>query len=171
MTTIVIYCIIEPAQIVRSVCDMIIDVLKMKQEGLDSAEYNFDYDAPNDLIISLPNAQFKGAVKVNAYIELDGKDVYAEVNLDYTIAGECSRCLESATANVHHEYTAKYSLTQQEDCYLYKSGKVDLTSSINEAIIVNQPTVIYCKEDCKGLCLVCGANLNDGDCGHGNGHN
>ena len=90
---------------------MIIDVLKMKQEGLDSAEYNFDYDASNDLIISLPNAQFKGAVKVNAYIELDGKDVYADVNLDYTIIGECSRCLESATANVHHEYTAKLEVS------------------------------------------------------------
>lgn len=151
---------------------MIIDVLKMKQEGLSSAEYNFDYDAPNDLIISLPNAQFKGAVKVNAYVELDGKDVYAEVSLDYVITGDCSRCLESATASIHHEYSAKYCLFEDEDCYVYKSGKVDLTSSVNEAIIVSQPTVVYCREDCKGLCHICGANLNEVDCGHGfNGHN
>ena len=144
----------------------------MKQEGLSSAEYNFDYDAPNDLIISLPNAQFKGAVKVNAYVELDGKDVYAEVSLDYVITGDCSRCLESATASIHHEYSAKYCLFEDEDCYVYKSGKVDLTSSVNEAIIVSQPTVVYCREDCKGLCHICGANLNEVDCGHGfNGHN
>ena len=36
------------------------------------------------------------------------------------------------------------------------------------AIIMDMPMVIYCKDDCKGLCPVCVANLNHGDCGHGN---
>ena len=146
---------------------MIIDVLKMKQEGNLSGEFNFEHTPSNDLI-SLPEATFSGPVKVNAYVELDGKDVYADVRITYVIAGACSRCLESAQGEITHEYSAKYSLFEEEDCYLYKSGKVDLASSVNEAIIVSQPTVIYCKEDCKGLCPVCGANLNDGDCGHGN---
>ena len=147
---------------------MIIDVLKMKQEGNLSGEFNFEYTPSNNLIISLPDASFSGTVKVNAYIELDGKDVYADVRISYSIVGDCSRCLERAECEVTHEYSAKYSLFEEEDCYLYKSGKVDLALSIDEAIIVSQPTVIYCKEDCKGLCLICGANLNNTDCGHGN---
>ena len=28
------------------------------------------------------------------------------------------------------------------------------------------PFVVLCKPDCKGLCPVCGANLNEGDCEH-----
>ena len=145
---------------------MIIDVLKLKQEGKLSAEFNFDYLASNDLILSLPNASFEGAVKVNAFVELEGKDVYADINLTYVISCDCSRCLEKATQEVNYSYSAKYTLFEEEDSYIYKSGKVDLVSSVNEAIIVSQPTVIYCKEDCKGLCPVCGANLNEGDCGH-----
>lgn len=146
---------------------MIIDILKLKQEGRESAEFNFEYNAPNDLIISLPNASFSGPVAVNAYIEVVGKDVYADVTLVYTIECDCSRCLERASEKITYSYSAKYTLFEEEDCYIYKSGKVDLTSSVEEAIIVNQPTVIYCKEDCKGLCPECGANLNQTDCGHG----
>lgn len=32
-------------------------------------------------------------------------------------------------------------------------------------ILENWPAKILCKEDCKGICSVCGRNLNDGDCG------
>ena len=147
---------------------MIIDVLKMKQEGCLSGEFDFEFTPSPDLILSLPDASFSTPVKVNAYVEIEGKDVYADVRIVYTIACACSRCLENASREVTHEYSAKYSLFEEEDCYLYKSGKVDLASSVEEAIIVSQPTVVYCKENCKGLCPVCGANLNDTDCGHGN---
>lgn len=147
---------------------MIIDVLKLKQEGKTSAEFDFEYNPSQNLILSLPEGSFCGPVKVNAYVELEGKDVYADVEITYLISCLCSRCLEDAKAEINYSYSAKYSLFEEEDCYLYKSGKVDLTSSVNEAIIVSQPTVVYCKEDCKGLCPVCGANLNEGDCGHGN---
>jgi uncharacterized protein len=36
---------------------------------------------------------------------------------------------------------------------------------INNEILLNWPLKILCKEDCKGICKVCGKNLNDGDCG------
>ena len=147
---------------------MIIDLLKMKQEGLLSDEFSFEYSAPEELIISLPEAKFEGLVAVNAFVSLDGKDVYADIDLSYRISCSCSRCLEHAEEVVNHSFSVKFSLYEEEDAYLYKSGKVDLTSCVNEAIIISQPTVIYCKEDCKGLCPVCGANLNQTDCGHGN---
>ncbi|MBQ7408499.1 MAG: DUF177 domain-containing protein [Clostridia bacterium] len=146
---------------------MIIDVIKVKHEGKNEAHFTFEYDAPNDLIISLPGAVFARPVTVEATISLDGKDVYADVTLSYQLKGDCSRCLESALASVSYSYSAKYSLFPQEDEYPYKSGKIDLTASVNESLIVSQPSVIYCKEDCKGLCPVCGANLNQVDCGHG----
>ena len=147
---------------------MIIDLLKMKQEGLHSAEFAFEYSAPEELIISLPDAHFKGAVEVNAFVTLDGKDVYADIDLTYVISCACSRCLERAEGKVNHSFSVKFSLYEEEGAYLYKSGKIDLTLCVNEEIIISQPTVIYCKDDCKGLCLICGANLNHGDCGHGN---
>lgn len=36
---------------------------------------------------------------------------------------------------------------------------------INDELLLNWPMKILCREDCKGICKVCGRNLNDGECG------
>ena len=145
---------------------MIIDIVKIKQEGLKSKEFQFDYNVPDDLILSLPQASFNGVCNVSAFIELEGRDVFADITLNYQIKGQCSRCLEKAIKDVNYCFNAKFSLFPEEDEYLYKGGKVDLTDCVKEAILLSQPSVIYCKDDCKGLCPICGANLNVSDCGH-----
>ena len=42
---------------------------------------------------------------------------------------------------------------------------LDEDKLIMDEIVVALPTKVLCKEDCKGLCLRCGANLNEGECG------
>jgi uncharacterized protein len=51
----------------------------------------------------------------------------------------------------------------EEDTY---SGKViDLDPLLREQLVLALPGYPVCREDCKGLCSVCGANLNDRECG------
>ena len=51
----------------------------------------------------------------------------------------------------------------EEDTY---SGKViDLDPLVREQLVLALPGYPVCREDCKGLCSVCGANLNDRECG------
>ena len=40
-----------------------------------------------------------------------------------------------------------------------------MTDAIREDILIVFPQSCLCSEDCRGLCPVCGANLNEGDCG------
>ncbi|MEE8722493.1 MAG: DUF177 domain-containing protein [Eggerthellaceae bacterium] len=42
---------------------------------------------------------------------------------------------------------------------------IDLEPLIRAAFLVEVPGVPLCRDDCKGLCPQCGANLNDGPCG------
>ena len=147
---------------------MVIDVIDIMQSANGEIAREFEYNPSNDLIVSLPDGKFSAPVRVSAVLWLEGKNVLADIQLSYNITSSCSRCLESATCEVTHNYFAKYSLHPEEGEYLYKSGKVDLTASVNEEIVISQPTVVYCKSDCKGLCPVCGANLNNVDCGHTN---
>ena len=42
---------------------------------------------------------------------------------------------------------------------------IDVSEPIMAAILMETPFVVLCREDCKGLCPTCGANLNEGDCG------
>lgn len=144
---------------------MIIEIDKLKQIG-GSADFEFNYNAPDDLLSSLQNAEFSGGVKVFVHAELNGSDLFADIVIDYRIKGECARCLDIAFADVNYPLSAKFSLCPDEDEFVYKGGKVDLHKCIDEAILLSLPTVMYCKEDCKGLCPVCGANLNKRDCGH-----
>ena len=41
---------------------------------------------------------------------------------------------------------------------------LDVDKLIYGEILVNWPMKVLCKEDCKGICKVCGMNLNKGDC-------
>ncbi len=41
---------------------------------------------------------------------------------------------------------------------------LDIDKLISDEIVVALPTKVLCKEDCKGLCSVCGMNLNHGTC-------
>ena len=42
---------------------------------------------------------------------------------------------------------------------------IDTELLLHDEITVNWPVKILCREDCKGLCPVCGHDLNEGDCG------
>jgi len=46
----------------------------------------------------------------------------------------------------------------------YEEQEVDLTGHIRDNLIVEVPMVNYCREECKGLCPTCGADLNEGPC-------
>lgn len=49
--------------------------------------------------------------------------------------------------------------------YAHHDGEtVDLAPSLREFIILAVPITVHCKEDCRGLCPLCGADKNQGEC-------
>ena len=48
---------------------------------------------------------------------------------------------------------------------VYRGKVIDLDPLVREQLILALPRYPVCKDDCKGLCPVCGANLNDRECG------
>jgi uncharacterized protein len=55
---------------------------------------------------------------------------------------------------------------QAEDLILsaYEGGAVDLDELVREQILLALPSRHLCREECKGLCQTCGANLNEKEC-------
>lgn len=143
---------------------MVIDVRKLKFSGKTETDFQFDY-LPNIDLLTLPGARFDGAVRVTGVLELHGNDAYVDGTIACTIVGECARCLRETRVDIKEEFSVVYATElQDEDDYLYKNGLVDLKLAIDDLIIITLPTVIYCREDCKGLCPICGQNLNDKSC-------
>ncbi|MBO5784145.1 MAG: DUF177 domain-containing protein, partial [Clostridia bacterium] len=43
---------------------------------------------------------------------------------------------------------------------------IDLSCAVEEALFDEYPTKLLCSPDCKGLCPICGQDLNRGSCDH-----
>lgn len=141
---------------------MIIDVNKLRQQGKTESEFSFAF-TPGRQLTDLPNADIVGGVNVNGKVRLTGKKATVEGVVSFVIEGECSRCLSPARAEVQAEFSAEYSSEAGAE-FPIRSGLIDLTDPVEETVVINSPMIIYCREDCRGVCPVCGANLNVSEC-------
>jgi uncharacterized protein len=92
--------------------------------------------------------------------------------------GTCDRCLEEArlelSAQVEEYYLfaepAREVAEQDGDELDYRlvedDHTIELGESLHAALLMETPYVVLCRQDCRGLCPVCGENLNERDCGH-----
>jgi uncharacterized protein len=85
----------------------------------------------------------------------------------------CDRCLEPVATKINLDFVKKVDLNQSEDDMFsdefdesnYIDGyTLDVDMLIYNEVIIGWPTKILCREDCKGICNVCGQNLNQGTC-------
>lgn len=53
------------------------------------------------------------------------------------------------------------------DAEPFDGKTIDLDPVVREQVLLALPVSVVCKEDCRGLCPVCGQDLNVQDCGHG----
>jgi DUF177 domain-containing protein len=87
------------------------------------------------------------------------------------VAGECRRCLTEVVAPVDEEVhlifvEADDAEVDDPDVYLLdpRANELDIRPAIREQWLLGVPHFVQCREDCKGLCPTCGADLNAGTC-------
>jgi uncharacterized protein len=86
--------------------------------------------------------------------------------------GECRRCLTEVRTHVDIDVDAAIFSTDPEaaddpDFYplLERASHIDIRDVAREELALAVPTrLLLCREDCAGLCLTCGADLNAGPC-------
>ena len=96
-----------------------------------------------------------------------------------TLELECSRCLESFQIPVDTSFQLQYLPQEanagdgereidEEDLATayYREGAIDIVEMLREQFQLALPMKPLHDEQCRGLCLECGANLNRVDCGH-----
>ncbi len=71
----------------------------------------------------------------------------------------CSCCLKKFTQPVR---VVKF---EREEEIGPDQINIDLTEDIREDIILSIPVKPLCRADCRGICPLCGKELNDGECG------
>jgi uncharacterized protein len=86
------------------------------------------------------------------------------------ITGECVRCLDNIIHALETEFDELFAFshrsTTESDLILSDDGNIDLEPLAREYLVLEIPISTLCREDCKGLCPVCGENLNLSVCEH-----
>ena len=88
-----------------------------------------------------------------------------ELDLETRLAGPCFRCLtgtEIALRVRGREYQAARGAEEDEELRTpyVEDDKLDVSRWARDAVALALPEKILCREDCAGLCAVCGRDLN-----------
>ncbi|MEO0255548.1 MAG: DUF177 domain-containing protein [candidate division WOR-3 bacterium] len=92
----------------------------------------------------------------------------------------CARCLDEFQFFFNEDYTynvflgkdpsiskKEYNISDKDVASIYvENYELNVLPLIKEIVLLTIPMKPLCKENCKGLCPVCGANLNNKNCGH-----
>ena len=110
---------------------------------------------------------------VHIHVEYAGeKKLHISCETSLTVIIPCDRCLEDVEVKVILDF--KHKIDTESDAYdqsedldenNYIDGySLDVEQLVYNELLVGWPTKILCSEDCKGICNVCGQNLNKGTC-------
>ena len=96
------------------------------------------------------------------------------VTLKYTVSCTldvvCDRCLTELKRDYSYDFshTVVPSLQSEGDIYdtylVAQHDSIDMNETAISDLLLMLPTKMLCREDCKGLCDICGCNLNERTC-------
>jgi len=120
---------------------------------------------------------FVGPVEGKVLLTPVGRTVLARGHLSATVRLACARCLAQHEAKLEITVDRECSLAQIDDPKAFiepeedlppvpilNGDEIDLGELVRQLLIINLPPRSLCREDCKGLCPQCGADLNQGPC-------
>ena len=86
-----------------------------------------------------------------------GADLIVTGSVSVLLATVCARCLDDI----------RVPISVKKLCFHFEKVKdleVDLTDDVREELLLAIPSCFYCSPDCKGICPMCGTNLNHASC-------
>ncbi len=135
------------------------------------SEIGYEHDFPFDfeqlrVDDDLDLYQFKG----HALIRRTPQGLLLEGEFQAELITECVRCLKPFHYLAHWQITELYAFNRnsitESGLLLPEDHHIDLAPLTRDYALLEIPINPICRTDCKGLCPVCGEDLNLYDCGH-----
>ena len=113
---------------------------------------------------------FTHPVRVTGKIENRAGVVRLVFSVKSVLSLQCDRCLKAFEKAMDYSFShiivRELSNTDDEefDYVVCADGMLDLEELARADLMLELPTKVLCREDCKGLCPKCGKDLNLGSC-------
>ena len=128
-------------------------------------DFNFDYEKMR-LGEDLTLVNFSGI----ACFDRTQQGLLLQGDFEAAADLECVRCLEIFSQPLKWSFSDLYAFDKRNitdsGLLVPEDAQIDLEPLLREYALLEFPINPVCKPDCRGLCPVCGENLNQTDCGH-----
>lgn len=123
-------------------------------------------------VVNLENEddlRFNGPVNYDLLISKAGNELILNIDFDYSYVKPCDRCLSDVENYQESSHMAKLIRNESEDSddmdtWMLENNKLDIDEFVRQLTFLSIPTKTLCDDNCKGLCPICGQNLNESEC-------
>jgi uncharacterized protein len=134
---------------------------------------------PGDIDFTESDFRQSGTLNWSVDAERAGEEIRISGTLTGGVELSCSRCLEPARCGISRSFELfflqreKEMFDEDDDVELseddmrtsyFEGTQLDIGDIIREQVLLSLPMKVLCTVDCRGLCLVCGTNLNLNTC-------
>ncbi|MDR1569433.1 MAG: DUF177 domain-containing protein [Oscillospiraceae bacterium] len=153
---------------------MILDIGRALQQPGEPFPFNIEEAEPSaEQSQRFPEGVFARSICVEGFIVGANETVFVRGSVCAKIIAECARCLKSFERSLAvgvHEVYVRSSDPGDPDRNVFQGHTLELEEQVYSTLLLALPIRSLCKEDCVGLCPICGANLNDCACEHTEGN-
>lgn len=135
---------------------------------------NICFESKSILYADKEELNFVEPLKLVGTADLGDETLQLRYKIEALLSLTCVRCLEEYDYRINTEGGMSYVWKPEDKECLVGDGaivrispnekEIDVTDSVGESLILSLPMKPVCKDNCKGLCVKCGANLNIETC-------
>lgn len=149
---------------------LVIDTRELGRRPGSQRKVELQLPAPSDLGVAMIGIPPGSRLELRLRLEAVMEGVLVSGTASAPLAGECGRCLDPVTSTIEVDLQELYAYPEsdatEDEASRLEGDFLDLEPALRDAVVLALPLTPLCREDCGGLCVVCGARRDDVDCGH-----
>jgi len=133
-------------------------------------EYRFEAE-PSKIGL---DERFQSPVTVEVRLDKNLKQIFLQAEAKVRMTSLCDRCLDEFTTAMDQKYSMLYIQSDRSTIDVGKEEElqvltpdmnyIDLDEDVRQYVELAVPWKMLCKEECKGICPLCGGNKNAKPC-------
>jgi len=128
---------------------------------------DFEFDILQDELSQCKGYDFVESVKVSGSFYNRADVVHMDYSVKFTLNIVCDRCLKEfeRAYSFDFKHVVVTAVNKNNDDFIIADNyRVDVNEIALSDLLLELPTKLLCSDDCKGLCSVCGCDLNESEC-------
>jgi len=152
--------------------------MRIELENLEDGRGSFAHTyQPEELNLVDERVRLAEPILVNGRVRSSGSEIHVSGRIETKVNVECDRCLKTIEMPVSSDFKLQYisgqdykssdaaELTSDEmSLSVFDGEAIDIDEIVREQILLSVPARALCDENCRGICSICGTNLNSRSC-------